>query len=396
MNFTPASELESRWQKLQQQLCEHNIDLALLVQNADLFYFTGSIQQGVLLVPASGEPVYCVRKEFARAQQESQLKNIVALKSPRYIPDVLQEHNLAVPRTLAMELDVVPVATYNRFTKPFAGVPVQDVTPLIRLVRMVKSPYELQLMALAAKQEDIIYRRAKEIIREGMSDVELSAELERTARLSGHQGITRMRAFNSEFYCGHAFSGAASAVSAFCDTPLGGTGVTPAVGQGAGNKIIASHEPIVIDFLGAADGYLCDQTRTMCIGGLPDKLLKAYDDMQAIQQRMVDIARPGTSWGAVYDDCYALACELGYKDVFMGCSGAQVSFIGHGVGTELDEYPFIARGFNEQLLEENMTFAFEPKAVYSGIGAVGIENTYVVTADGVKSLTFSAEELVVL
>ena len=80
----------------------------------------------------------------------------------------------------------------------------------------------------------------------------------------------------------------------------------------------------------------------------------------------------------------------------MGSSGAQVSFIGHGIGIEIDEYPFIARGFKEQLLEEFMTFAFEPKAVYPGLGAVGIENTFWVAQDGLKHLTFSSEELAIL
>jgi len=396
VSITPAEELQRRSSKLQQYMQKQQIELALLVQNADLFYFTGTIQQGVLLVPAAGEPVYCVRKDFKRAQRESALKNIVPLKSPRDLPGVMSDYSIAMPKRLAMELDVVPVAVYRRFTKPFADAEVDDITPLIRLVRMIKSPYELERMRRAAEQEDVIYRRAREIIRVGISDVELAAELEFTARRCGHQGITRMRAFNSEFYAGHAFSGAASAVPAFSDTPLGGEGPTPAVGQGAGHKVIAANEPIIVDFLGAADGYLCDQTRTLCIGGLSARLVRAYDDMCAVQALMMEIARPGVSWGAVYDECCKLACDRGYRDVFMGAAGAQVSFIGHGVGTELDEFPFIARGFNDNLLEENMTFAFEPKAVYAGIGAVGIENTFVVTADGVESLTFSSEELVVL
>ena len=80
----------------------------------------------------------------------------------------------------------------------------------------------------------------------------------------------------------------------------------------------------------------------------------------------------------------------------MGSSGAQVSFIGHGVGLEIDEYPFIARGFMDQELKENMTFAFEPKAVYPGQGVVGVENTYRVGSEGLKRLTYSEEQIVEL
>lgn len=80
----------------------------------------------------------------------------------------------------------------------------------------------------------------------------------------------------------------------------------------------------------------------------------------------------------------------------MGAKRAQVSFIGHGTGVELDEYPFIARGFNDYQLEQNMVFAFEPKAVYPGLGAVGVENTFWVGDDGLKHLTFADQELVIL
>ena len=91
-----------------------------------------------------------------------------------------------------------------------------------------------------------------------------------------------------------------------------------------------------------------------------------------------------------------MSTELGYRVHFMGAKGAQVSFIGHGVGVELDEYPFIARGFNDYELLENMVFAFEPKAVYPGLGAVGIENTFRVGKEGLKHVTFSDQELVAI
>jgi Xaa-Pro dipeptidase len=168
------------------------------------------------------------------------------------------------------------------------------------------------------------------------------------------------------------------------------------VGQGAGHKTIAAHEPIIIDFIGAYQGYLCDQTRTMCLGGLSDDLSRGYDDMLEILWYMEQIAKPGVPWGKIYRQCHEMARTLGHEQAFMGLEGSQVGFIGHGIGTEIDEYPFIARGFDQDVLEENMTFAFEPKLVYPGIGAVGVENTYVVTADGVEALTRCPEALVVL
>ena len=111
---------------------------------------------------------------------------------------------------------------------------------------------------------------------------------------------------------------------------------------------------------------------------------------------MTEIAVPGAIWGEVYDQCLALAVDLGYADSFMGNKGAQVSFIGHGIGIEIDEYPFLARGFSDMTLEPGMVFAFEPKVVFPGEGAVGIENTFYLTDNGLKLLTYSSQELAIL
>ena len=396
MRITPATELYDRIHRLQAEMAAADLEAILLLQNADLFYFTGSIQQGVLYVPAAGEPLYLVRKEQGRARMESGLQQVVPLQSPREIPGLLAEHGLPLPRRAGMELDVVPVETFQRFAKVLPGCEMVGATHQIRMVRAVKSEYEIAIMKDAALQVDKVCRRAREIIREGMTDLELAAELEYTARKEGHQGLSRMRGFNAELFYGHIFSGSDSAVPAYLDAPLGGLGVNPSVGQGASYKKIKAFEPICIDFAGAFDGYLVDQTRIFCIGGLSERLLKAYDDMLRIQNRLLEIARPGMNWGAVYDDCHRLACDLGYADHFMGNKGAQVSFIGHGIGVEIDEYPFIARGFDRYELKENMTFAFEPKAVFAGLGAVGIENTFRLAGDGPKHITYSDQALAIL
>ncbi len=396
MRITPASELQNRVRALQGLMQEVGLDAVLMLQSADLFYFTGSIQQGMLYVPDSGDPIYMVRKDYTRARMESGLKEIVAFRSPKDLPGILADFGRTMPKTVGLELDVLPVALYQRLSKVLGDAQVSDATHLIRTVRAVKSEYEIEIMKDAALMVDQVCQHAAEIIRPGMTDLDLAAELEFTARKKGHQGITRMRGFNSELFYGHIFSGADSAAPAYLDAPLGGIGVNPSIGQGASYKRIEAHQPIIVDFAAAFDGYLVDQTRIFCIGELPGDLQKGYDDMVAIEKHLKEIARPGVSWGDLYESCYNLACEMGHKEHFMGSAGAQVSFIGHGVGVEVDEYPFIAKGFKDQVLKEKMTFAFEPKVVYPGKGAVGIENTFWVEDDGLKHITFTREEVFVI
>lgn len=396
MRLTPATELEYRCKMLQNHMAVEGLDAIIIVQNADLFYFTGTVQSGCLYVPAHGQPLYLVRRDAARARMESGLMEVMPFSSPKDIPSLVAGYGYPEPKRIGMEFDVLPVGLFERYRKVFPNAQFSDATPLIRLVRMIKSHYEIHLMKDAADQVDRVTRRAAEVIREGMSDLELAAELEQAARLNGHLGLIRMRVFNGEMFFGHTFSGTDSAVPAYTDTPFGGVGPSPCFGQGASYKPISRNEPIIVDFAGSIDGYLVDQTRVFALGGLSDRLRKGYDDMVRVQELMKQIAVVGTPWGEVYDRCLALALEMGYADSFMGAKGSQVSFIGHGIGVEIDEYPFIARGFKDMVLQVGMAFAFEPKVVFPGEGAVGIENTFYISDDGLKQLTYSREDLVIL
>jgi Xaa-Pro dipeptidase len=396
MRLTPAVELEYRCKKLQELMVRQGMDAVIVIQNADLFYFTGTTQSGCLYVPAQGQPLYMVRKEYSRARMESGLKEVVPFGSMKDIPAILEQFRYPEPKRIGMELDVVPVNFFERYRSVYPQAEFLDATPSIRQVRMIKSHYEIHLMRDAADQVHRVWQRAAEIIRVGATDLEIAAELEFTARKDGHQGLVRMRGFNSELFYAQIFSGTDSAVPSYSDTPLGGLGLNPSFGQGAGLKRIESNEPILVDFGGCVDGYLIDQTRVFSVGAVSDRLRKGYDDMLAVQRRMIEIAAPGISWGEVYDECLAMAIRLGYGDSFMGSKGSQVSFIGHGVGIEIDEYPFIARGFKDMQLEVGMAFAFEPKVVFPGEGAIGIENTFYISNEGLKQLTYSSEELVIL
>lgn len=396
MRLTPATELEYRCNRLQELMAVQGLDAVIIVQNADLFYFTGTTQSGCLYVPGHGQPIYMARKEFSRARMESGLKEVVPFGSMKDIPGILAQYGYQEPKRIGMELDVLPVNFFERYRKVYPIAEFLDATPLIRQVRMIKSHYEIHLMKDAADQVHRVWQRAGEIIREGATDLEIAAELEYTARKDGHQGLVRMRGFNSELFYAQIFSGTDSAVPAYADTPLGGLGLNPSFGQSAGLKRIERNEPIIIDFAGCVDGYLIDQTRVFSIEAISDRLRRGYDDMLSVQCLMTEIAVPGALWGDVYDECLALAVEMGYADSFMGAKGSQVSFIGHGLGIEIDEYPFIARGFKDMALEVGMAFAFEPKVVFPGEGAIGIENTFYLSNDGLKQLTYSNEDLTII
>lgn len=390
MRLTPKSELTARIAKLQQLITAAGMDGAMIVQNADLFYFTGTVQQSHLYVPATGKPVLMVRKSLDRARDESALDEIIPLANVKEIPGILETYGYRNLSVLGLELDVLTAALFMRYQKIFAPARLADASTLIRQVKMVKSDYELGLLQGAANISRAVFAKVKDHLREGMAEFELAAELELVARRMGHQGLIRTRGFNQEMGF-HVMAGPSLAVPNYMDTPIGGPGLNPSFPQGAGARKIQNNEPVMLDYGGVYDGYITDQTRIFCMGRLPEKMTRAYDTATEILQMLRQKAVPGASCADLYDRAVEMAGRAGLSGYFMGYPKG-VSFVGHGVGIELDEWPVVARGF-DMALEEGMVLAIEPKFIFPE-GAVGIENTFVVRKNGLETITEFEEGII--
>jgi len=391
---TPKVELEKRIFNFQKYLKKENIEAALILQRTDLFYFTGTIQQAHLYVPAHGDPLLLVRKSFDRARAESSIEKILQLDRSSDIPIILKANGHALPATLGMELDVLPTNLFFNYQSIFENPEVVDISQAIRLIRAVKSPYEIDMMRRAAELSDQVADWVPKILCEGMTELELAGKIEAEARRLGHQGVVRMRLWGSEMFYGHLMSGPAGAVPSFLSSPTGGTGASPAVAQGPGFKTIQRHEPVLVDYVFAYNGYLSDHARIFSLGSLPEELMDAHAAMLEIEQMIKKLAKPGVKSGEMFQRAFEKAKVLGYADHFMGVGPERIRFVGHGIGLEVDEFPFLAAG--QQLeLQAGMTIALEPKLIFPGKGVVGIENTHVVTDDGLDQLgQFPGEVLV--
>jgi Xaa-Pro aminopeptidase len=277
----------------------------------------------------------------------------------------------------------------------FGKAEIVDISPTVRELRAIKSAHEISLMRAAAQRSDQVAAYVAEVIRIGQTELELAGQVEAYARRLGHQGIVRMRMWGGEMFYGHLLAGASGAVPSFLASPTGGRAASPAVAQGAGFARLAAHEPILVDYTFAYNGYVSDHTRIFSLGPLPDDLMKAHDAMLAIQAAVKQAARPGMPAGDIYEMCVAQAADAGYADVFMGYGDQRIRFVGHGVGLELDEYPILAKGQSMPLMA-GMTIALEPKAIFPGKGVVGIENTHIVTDQGLEQLGKYPDEVTIL
>jgi Xaa-Pro dipeptidase len=389
---TPHDELNRRAAALRRHLIAANLDAALITHNADLLYFAGSIQSGVLIVPAEGKPLYAVRRVLERARAESALDAIVPFPSLRGLAARVAEACGREPGRVGMELDVLPVAIRDRWAASLEAVNIVDISAAVRRIRAIKSPYELERLRAAARLSQTILVAATEALREGMTELELSASIESAARRGGHEGVVRLRGWNQETYYGQIAAGPAAAVPSFPDLPLGGEGPGPAAPYGAGHRRIERGDPVIVDAPAVLGGYIVDQTRTLVIGRLSAALASAHDAAMDILKTVERAIKPGATPEALYRLAIARAESLGYADSFMGAGAYRARYVGHGVGLELDEWPVLADGFRDPL-ESGCVVAVEPKLIFPGVGVVGIEDQYAVSGAGCERLTLAEQRL---
>jgi Xaa-Pro dipeptidase len=378
--IVPRQEIEQRLGRFQTALRAAEIDAALIVESSDLYYLTGTNQDAHLVVPAEGEPVYLVRRDLGRARDESPLARVEPLRSLRELgPAVLAAAGEV--RRLGLEFDVLPVANYQRYAKALPGVELVDCFGALRPLRAVKSDWEVGRIREASQQIRIAWEAVPELLRPGMTDRELQVDIEHLMRSNGHQGPCRFRGMNGEMYFGAVLAGADAAVPSAADTPFGGWGPSPAIGRGPRAGAIVPGGAVSVDLVGAIDGYLADGTRTYGIGPLDEPLATALGVCERILAEVETLLVPGTPWQLPYERGLEIAAEAGFGDNWMGSGPGRVTFIGHVIGLEINEPPFLARGL-DQPLEPGHVIAVEPKLAFPGIGAVGVENSYLVRADG--------------
>lgn len=227
-----------------------------------------------------------------------------------------------------------------------------------------------------------------------MTDLELSVEIERESRLKGSRGIFRIFGQSMEIFGGSVLAGDNADTPSPYDFALGGGGLDTSLPVGANGTVLSDGMSVMVDMGGNFTGYMTDMTRVFSVGKLPDLAYRAHETSLEIQRRIAEAARPGTPASELYAIAVHTAAEAGLSEYFMG-HRQQAGFVGHGIGIEINEMPVLAPR-SKEILAEGMVFALEPKFVIPGVGAVGIENSFAVTAGGLEKLTPMDEEIVPL
>jgi len=358
MNF------QARQKKLREHLATTRFDALLLSHLPNIRYlcgFTGSA--GLLLVEEAGSVFFTdVRYDTQAHDEVKGAKVVIARKAvlPALGEFLGRRRKRARGWTIGLEAEHFTIAEKKRLTqmRP-AGVRLKDAPPVVERARMVKDGDELQRIRAAVALGAKLFDRALAVVRPGVKETEVAAEMELAARRGGAEEMS---------FPTIIASGARSAL------PHGR----------ASDQPIAKGGFVVCDFGVILSGYCSDQTRTVWVGPVPQDARRAYEAVREAQQAAIAAVRPGIPVGEVDAAARKVLRKAGLGRYFTHSTG-------HGVGLEIHEAPRVADG-QPEILQPGMVITIEPGVYFPGKWGVRIEDMVAVTAGGCEVLTPTSKD----
>ena len=236
-------------------------------------------------------------------------------------------------------------------------------SPLVEPLRLVKDEDELALMSEAALIGCDLFDHILTVIRPGIPEIEIAAELEHQARLRGAEGMS----FET----------------------IVASGQRSALPHGkASTATLPRRGFVTLDFGIIREGYCSDMTRTVCLGKPKSEERNAYEAVLEAQQSGVSAVGAGVSCGEVDEAARSILRKAGMADAFSHSTG-------HGVGLEIHESPRVAAG-QKTRLQAGMVVTIEPGVYWPGKFGIRIEDMVAVTKTGGQVLTPAPKALIEL
>ena len=382
-------DLFYRQKRVQKAIEKTGAEGLLLTTDVNLLYMTGLVFSGYYYLPVDDEPVIFVKRPGGLSGER-----LFSIRKPEQIPDIFAMYHWKLPENILIETDVVSYNECMRLQQTFQSKKIINATAFMRRIRMVKSPWEIEQLRLSAERHVATYARIPECYRPGMTDLQFQTEIERQMRLNGSIGVFHAFGLNMNIYMGSVLTGENAATPSPFDFALGGGGQTAYCPVGANGSLLKEGQTVMVDMAGNFTDYLTDMTRVYAIGDVPEAAYRSHQTALEIQDAIEMAAKPGVKCANLYDIAYSIVEKAGLSAFYMGTK-QQAKFVGHGIGLEINEPPVMSPR-SEEILAQNVAFAIEPKFIVPKIGAVGIENSYIVTETGVEKLTTYRDDIIPL
>jgi len=391
--------LRNRIEKLQSLMDKEQIDLLILVDPINQFYFSGSAQHQVMAIPLEKDPVLWVVRSFERAKSDSWITDIREASSFSYIFELMaREFRVTGRFKIAMEYNITSLKMFENIKTVFPDAEFCDCMDILLTVRKVKDRNEIGCLMESAKICDRAFLKAKEFLCENIgkvTEIDLETEIDCRIRKLGSEGHVYFYGLGGKpsFYRQNVLCISGSEAAVIADYPIiGGVGLGNAIPHGATFKEINPGDSVVIDASAVKHGYHSDTARTFFYQSPIPEIKHAYNVAYEFMQVFKENAKPYVRICDVLNKAADVVKKNGLADYFMGCPPLSNLNIGHGVGLFINEYPFIYPK-NTEIFLPGMVFAVEPKFCIPEKGFVQIENTFYMTEEGIRSLSGLPENL---
>jgi Xaa-Pro aminopeptidase len=355
-----------RQKKLREQFASAGLDTLLVSHLPNIRYLCGFTGSAGLLLVSETESVFLtdVRYDTQGREEVKGAKVVIVRKALlNALAEWVGSHRKRSNRwTVGIEAEHLTVAERKRLAEVLpSGVRLRNAPALVERARMVKDADELEKIRAAVRLGAALFNRALEVLRSGIEETEVAAEMEYVARRAGAEKMS---------FPTIIASGARSAL------PHGR----------ASEQAIPSGAFVVCDFGVILAGYCSDQTRTVWVGlaSSAKTARPAYEAVREAQEAAIAAVRPGISVGAVDAAARKVLRKAGLGRYFTHSTG-------HGVGLEIHEAPRVAAG-QKEILKPGMVITIEPGVYFPGKWGVRIEDMVAVNEGGCEVLTPTSKE----
>ena len=365
------ADFAGRLDRARDALVQAGLDALLVTPGADLRYLTGydaiALERLTCLVlPAGGAPALVVPALEELAAQASAVSTLDVEIMPwqesqdpvALVTEILGSGvcTVALDERMWAEKVLAFRAAMPQARQVLAG-------PVLRELRMRKSPAEVQALRSAGAAIDRVHAQMGRWLRVGRTERAVGADIAAAIISEGHARVD------------------------FVIVGSGPNGASPHAE--VSDRVLQAGDTVVVDIGGTTEaGYCSDETRTYSLGNPPTDVSSYYGVLLRAQQAACEHARPGVSAESVDAAARDIIAAAGYGQGFLHRTG-------HGIGLETHEEPYIVAG-NTTVLEPGMTFSIEPGIYLPGRHGARIEDIVAITQDGSERLNLAPRELSVL
>jgi Xaa-Pro dipeptidase len=342
-------------------MTKDKFDNFLILNSSNIIYFANFAGATAMLIPNQGKSIlYVSEVNYEQAKAETTDLTVELLKRGENLVEKIT-HQITPEKHAKLATDSISIEFWRALAKVAGGEEkIEPANNLIRNLRKVKDPQEIQLIRKACNLTDIGMQIAAQNIHPGVKEKDVAAEVEYAMRKEGSDGT----AFDTIIASGTS--------SAF---PHGS----------CSDRTIKEGDSVVVDLGATYKFYRSDMTRTFIAGKSSEKQRKIYETVKMAQQKAFETIKPNTPAKDIDLAARHLIEAKGFGEYF-------VHNLGHGVGLEIHEAPILSPDSKDILAAGNVV-TNEPGIYLPGYGGVRIEDTVLITADGAEKLTLGSYQL---